>query len=324
MGQTFSSIPFSPFRRATAPKSSSSNKDKEKGSPAGRRRSHSRDDNAASSTSTSTSTAGPINHTTPHSDSNTNTSTTTMTLTIEEPPNAVAVYCASSLGDNPAFSRAAASVGHALAAAGRPLVYGGGSKGIMGVVSGAVLEKGGKVTGVIPYAMVAAGGEAEQMKSSKEAKAALVALDERGRENVKTIVVDSMHERKTEMAKRSCAFVTLPGGYGTFEELLEVVTWCQIGIHSKPILVINVNNFYNPLRQLIQNGVSEGFIRPKNQHLIRYVDGPEDLSLHETFDWGKATLDALDNWQAVDAVVFYDWTKRRSGNVPHGEELSAV
>jgi len=247
-----------------------------------------------------------------------------MTLTIDESPNAVAVYCASSLGKQIAFQKAAASVGHALAESGRPLVYGGGSKGIMGVVSGAVLEKGGNVTGVIPFAMVAAGGEAEQTKSSKEALKGLVALDERGRENVKTIVVDSMHERKLEMARRSCAFITLPGGFGTYEELLEVITWSQVGIHSKPILVVNVNGFYNPLHQLIQNGIQEGFIQPKNQHLLRFVNGPDDLSQHESFDWGKAAMEALDNWQPVDAVIFYDWTKRQSGDVSPGEELSAA
>jgi predicted Rossmann-fold nucleotide-binding protein len=127
------------------------------------------------------------------------------------------------------------AVGHAIAAANRPLVYGGGSKGLMGAVSGAALERGGKVTGVVPYAMVAAGGEQEKGEA-----VVTVELNEAGREKVclflitprlscysplsiceiEHIVVDSMHERKVEMAKRVAAFFGLPGGFGTFEEVI--------------------------------------------------------------------------------------------------------
>ncbi|KIP10295.1 hypothetical protein PHLGIDRAFT_65858 [Phlebiopsis gigantea 11061_1 CR5-6] len=225
---------------------------------------------------------------------------------------AVAVYCASSTGKQKAFEQAAISVGHALGKAGRPLVYGGGRKGIMGVVSGAVLEADGQVTGVLPAAMIASGGEKEAVRSAAQAKAAAAALcDGLNREN---IVVDSMHERKFEMAKRSCGFICLPGGYGTFEELLEVTTWSQLGIHSKPAIVVNVLGYYDPLRQLIRNGVREGFIAARNEKLVLFVDGPESYADHEAFDWGKAALDTLDGWQAGNYEVYYDWTKRKGAD----------
>ncbi|KAL1681189.1 hypothetical protein EV122DRAFT_195899, partial [Schizophyllum commune] len=176
---------------------------------------------------------------------------------------AVAVYCASSSGTEPAYIHAAESLGAAIAVAGRPLVYGGGSKGLMGTVSGAVLSGKGKVTGVVPYAMVAAGGEGE-----KSASKYTVELNEKGREEVETIVVNSMHDRKVEMARRAEVFFGLPGGFGTFEEVMEVSTWTQLGIHRKPVILLNVLGYYDPLRQMIKNGISAGFIQPYNESII--------------------------------------------------------
>jgi len=232
---------------------------------------------------------------------------------------AVAVYCASSLGTQKAYQSAARSVGIALAEADRRLVYGGGSRGIMGVVSGAVLEHGGRVTGVIPLPMVAAGGEGKQGEAS-----AHVHLDKKGSESLETIVVSSMHDRKVEMAQRSCGFVGLPGGFGTFEEVLEVTTWTQIGLHIKPVILANVLSYFDPLRQLIQNGVKEGFIRPHNAPLITFVDGPADHSEHESFDWGKAVLEALDNWNPNEVVPLgYVWTNGTNGVKQNGGGLEA-
>jgi len=249
----------------------------------------------------------------------------TMTVTQgEQPTTAVAVYCASSLGKEKAFQNAALSLGEALGMADRPLVYGGGSKGLMGIVSGGVLSAGGRVTGVVPYAMVAAGGEKEQAKGHAPPGYGRVTLDEAGREAVQTIVVDSMHERKMEMAKRACAFVGLPGGYGTFEEILEVVTWSQLGIHSKPIILLNVLSFYEPLRALIQTSIRSGFISPNNLHLITFVDGPgpDDLPAHEDFGWGIAALEALEKWENAVREFTYDWTKRLEGSL--GEAVEAT
>ncbi|KAI0806906.1 hypothetical protein C8Q74DRAFT_1362475 [Fomes fomentarius] len=223
---------------------------------------------------------------------------------------AVTVFCGSSSGNQPAFAKAARSLGKALAEAKRPLVYGGGSKGIMGEVSGAVLDAGGDVTGIVPYAMVSAGGEVDQTKG---VHAPHVQLKEKGRERADIIVVNSMHERKAEMARRSCGFVGLPGGYGTYEEVLEVVCWSQIGIHSKPVLILNVLNFYDPLRDLIRNGIKNGFIRDKNEQLVLFVEGPADHVEHEDFDWGKAAVEALDRWQDVATSHYYNWTLRKDG-----------
>ena len=140
------------------------------------------------------------------------------------------------------------------------------------------------------------------------------------------IVVDSMHERKVEMAKRSAGFVALPGGFGTFEEvlifavnghhtslimllyLMEVTTWTQIGIHNKPVVVANVRGFYEPLRLLIRNGIESGFIQPRNESLIVFVDGPESIEEHDTFDWGTASMNALKSWESSDLVPLFKWT----------------
>ncbi|KAI5124510.1 hypothetical protein M0805_003034 [Coniferiporia weirii] len=221
---------------------------------------------------------------------------------------AVAVYCASSLGTEKVYHDAAFSLGAALARAGRPLVYGGGSRGIMGIVSGSTLKHGGEVTGVMPYAMHVAGGERE--KTSCEVNggdASIVSMGEREK-----VVVNTMHERKIEMAERSGGFVGLPGGYGTYEEIFEVITWSQIGIHEKPVVLLNVLSFYSPLKELIRNGVKEGFIQPANERLVMFVDGPADLSEHGTFDWGEAALQTLDSWAGnISKVYEYDWTKKK-------------
>ncbi|KAL0947496.1 hypothetical protein HGRIS_013598 [Hohenbuehelia grisea] len=119
-----------------------------------------------------------------------------------------------------------------------------------------------------------------------------------------------MHERKVEMAKRSCAFIGLPGGFGTFEEVLEVTTWTQLGIHTKPVVLINVLSYWEPLRQLIQGGVREGFISQANADIIVFVDGPgagASAEEHETFNWGEAALNAITAWTHETSYRF-KWT----------------
>ncbi|KAF7441128.1 hypothetical protein PC9H_001477 [Pleurotus ostreatus] len=237
----------------------------------------------------------------------------TVPSTLSEP---VAVYCASSMGRKDAYRLAAVSVGHALAEANRPLVYGGGSKGIMGVVSGAALEKGGRVTGVVPYPMLVAGGEQDKTSPSK------IRLNEKGREK---IIVDTMHERKVEMARRSCAFIGLPGGFGTFEEIMEVTTWTQLGIHNKPVILLNVHSYWEPIRSMIQTAVDEGFVQPHNAALVSFVNGPgPDASTeeHENFDWGRAAIKVIENWKRDPGECPYDWTASRSGG--EKDELDAI
>ncbi|MBB2961301.1 TIGR00730 family Rossman fold protein [Methylobacterium sp. R2-1] len=153
----------------------------------------------------------------------------------------VCVYCGSGFGGDPAFAEAACRLGASLARAGVKLVYGGGNVGLMGTVASATLDAGGYVTGIIP----------DFLKSRERM---LDAVQE-------TIVVSDMHTRKRLMFDRADAFVALPGGIGTLEELVEQLTWAQLGQHRKPILLLSVNGFWDPLITLIDHMRAHGFIR---------------------------------------------------------------
>ena len=157
------------------------------------------------------------------------------------PLTSVCVYCGSGFGGDPAFADAARRLGTALAHEGIKLVYGGGNVGLMGTVASATLDAGGHVTGIIP----------DFLKSRERM---LDAVQE-------TIVVSDMHTRKRLMFDRADAFVALPGGIGTLEELVEQLTWAQLGQHRKPILLLSVNGFWDPLITLIDHMRAHGFIR---------------------------------------------------------------
>ncbi|KAF8759093.1 putativelysine decarboxylase [Rhizoctonia solani] len=196
---------------------------------------------------------------------------------------------------SPEYMQVAEAVGRALAQAGIGLVYGGGRRGLMGGVAFACAQAGGSVTGVLPQAIKASGGEGTgPILASKSDE------DESIWAKAETIVVNSMHERKKTMATHSGAFIGLPGGYGTFEEVLEVVTWNQLGIHLKPVIVINARGYYEPLKLLIQNGVQEGFIKSANASLVTILDPPADG------DWGKALVQVLGTWKP-DETAGYKW-----------------
>jgi hypothetical protein len=154
----------------------------------------------------------------------------------------VCVYCGSGAGTNPRFLETATIFGRLLAESGIRLVYGGGAIGLMGAVAESVLDHGGAVTGIIPGFL-----------SSREI--ALSRVPE-------LIVTDDMHERKRLMFERSDAFVALPGGIGTLEELVEQMTWQQLGRHTKPILIANIDGFWNPLLVLLDHMRDTAFIRP--------------------------------------------------------------
>ncbi|KAF5379889.1 hypothetical protein D9757_007191 [Collybiopsis confluens] len=236
-----------------------------------------------------------------------------MTTSTEPETRAVAVYCGSSIGKRTAYAKAAVSVGTALAKNNRPLVYGGGNHGLMGVVSRAAIDNGGHVTGVIPFPMVEGGGEGD--KSSAPPGEKRLVQSHSDTKNRRTILVGSMHERKVEMAKRSCAFVGLPGGFGTFEEVFEVTTWTQIGIHDKPVVLLNVCSYYDPIRNMIQRAIDDGFIQSYNDRLIILVDGPQDLEQHEDYDWGSAALKAVESWRKGEGKPIFTWTGRMNGNL---------
>lgn len=155
---------------------------------------------------------------------------------------AVCVYCGSGHGENPVYADAARVLGRALAEANIGLVYGGGGLGLMGEVARATLEAGGKVTGIIPEFLT----EREQML----------------REVTDLVVTADMHERKKLMFERSDAFVALPGGIGTLEELVEQLTWSQLGQHTKPIVIANIAGFWSPFIHLLQHMRGQAFIRP--------------------------------------------------------------
>jgi uncharacterized protein (TIGR00730 family) len=172
----------------------------------------------------------------------------------------VCVYCGSSPGNSELYAKAGQTLGRALAQAGLRLIYGGGGKGIMGAVADGALRAGGKVTGIIPRFLM-----------TKEAtQAALQRLDE-------LIVTDNMHQRKHAMFEKSDAFVALPGGIGTVEEIIEIMTWGQLGHHRKPIVFANVNGFWNPMLGLLDHMRTEGFIH--TGHLVQplVVDSAEAI-----------------------------------------------
>ena len=164
----------------------------------------------------------------------------------------VCVFCGSNFGARQVFAEAARAVGRALAARALSLVYGGGSVGLMGIVADTVLAGGGEVIGIIPRSM-----------ATKE-------IAHHGLTDLR--VVESMHERKSQMAELADAFLALPGGFGTFEELLEMITWAQLGIHRKPIGVLNVASYFDPLLELVERGIHEEFIRPEYRDLFVTAD----------------------------------------------------
>ena len=177
----------------------------------------------------------------------------------------VCVFCGSSTGARPAYRRAAARLGAELARRGLGLVYGGGSVGLMGVVADAALAAGGEVTGVIPRGL-----------ARKElAHARLTRLR----------VVSSMHARKAAMADLADAFVAMPGGLGTLEELSEVLTWAQLGLHAKPCALLDVAGYWGPLIRLLDHAVEERFVRPEHRRLLLVERSPARL------------LDRLGRWR---------------------------
>ncbi|MEQ8268132.1 MAG: TIGR00730 family Rossman fold protein [Parvibaculum sp.] len=167
------------------------------------------------------------------------------------------VYCGSSTGKDPLFMAEAERFGHMMARSNVELVYGGGGIGVMGAVARAVLAKGGKVTGIIP-------------KFLTEIEVEFKGVTE-------LIVTESMHARKQLMFDRSQGFVALPGGIGTVEETIEMLTWAQLGRHSYPIVIANLNGFWDPLIELLDHVIKAGFARSDIRRIYSVVDRVEDI-----------------------------------------------
>ena len=181
-------------------------------------------------------------------------------MTPATPAFSVCVYCGSRAGVDAAYAEAARATGQWIGSHGGQLVYGGGRNGLMGIVAQATQEAGGRVVGIIPKALV----DKEQANHH---------CDE-------LHVVDTMHERKAMMAERSDAFVALPGGIGTFEELFEVWTWRQLGYHDKPIGLLNVAGYYNALLVFLRQSVQNGFMSDWQMGLLH--SGPDVATLMRT------------------------------------------
>lgn len=171
--------------------------------------------------------------------------------------SALCVFCGANPGNNHRYMEAAHAVGTALGERGIDLVYGGGSVGLMGAVAHGALAQGSRVIGVIPAAL-----------TNKELMGDPIG---------ELIVVDTMHQRKAKMNELADGFIALPGGFGTLEELLESITWGQLGIHSKPVGLLNVDGYFEPLVRLIDHGVGEGFIRPQHRELVCVSDSAAGL-----------------------------------------------
>ena len=169
----------------------------------------------------------------------------------------ICVFCGSSLGARAEYAAAARELGSFLARKGIGIVFGAGNVGLMGQLADAALAGGGEVIGVIPHALV----ERE--------------LAHPGLSGIH--VVRSMHERKALMAELSDAFIAAPGALGTFEEILEIVTWGQLGLHEKPCGVLNLRGYFDPLLALLDNAVDEGFLKPKHRGLLLVGETPADL-----------------------------------------------
>lgn len=185
---------------------------------------------------------------------------------------AVCVYCGSNTGSKPAYTERAMALGMRLARDGLALVYGGGNVGLMGVVADAVLEAGGEVVGVIP----------QQLVDWEVAHRGVTRLE----------VVDSMHARKARMFDLADAFVALPGGFGTLDEMFEMLTWRQLGLGDKPCAFLDVDGFYAPLMAMVDRMVAERFLHPEQRHDLWHGDDLDAL-----FAWLRGYTPArADKW----------------------------
>ena len=169
----------------------------------------------------------------------------------------ITVFCGSSFGSEEIYKEQAVLLGQTLAKQNIQLIYGGANVGLMGAVADGVLQEGGKAIGVLPHFL----------QSKEIAHQDLTEL----------ILVETMHERKTKMNDLCDGVIVLPGGYGTLEEFFEMITWAQLGLHKKPIAILNINGFYDDLIKLVQNMVDKGFLKQINQEMLLVSDSIDEL-----------------------------------------------
>ncbi len=186
----------------------------------------------------------------------------------------ICVFCGSSSGSRPEYRACAEELGAELARRKIGLIYGGGNVGLMGAIADEVLQAGGEAIGVIP----------EHLMTREIGHKQLTKLH----------IVESMHERKALMADLSDAFIALPGGFGTFEEFFEVLTWSQLGLHLKPCGIVNVLDYYSPLLAMLDHAVEQRFLKPQNRALVLSRTTPKEL------------LEAFDQWRPVQVEKWLD------------------
>ncbi|CAM6083347.1 unnamed protein product [Calypogeia fissa] len=194
----------------------------------------------------------------------------------------ICVFCGASAGKKTLYSNVALELGNEMVRRKIDLVYGGGSVGLMGQISRTVHEGGGHVIGVIPKALHSISGQ-----TVGELRA-----------------VADMHERKAEMARQADAFIALPGGYGTLEELLEMITWVQLGIHDKPVGLLNVDGYYNSLLALLDKAVEEGFLKVNSRNIL--LSAPTARELLDKFEEYKPTHEQVckrSSWEADKPII---------------------
>jgi uncharacterized protein (TIGR00730 family) len=177
------------------------------------------------------------------------------------------VYCGSSPGTNPLNTQIAAELGQKMAAQNIRLIYGGGGYGLMGTVADAVLTNGGQVTGIIPNF--------------------LAALEVAHQSLTEIEFVETMHDRKFKMVQLAKGVVTLPGGYGTFDELFEILAWRQLKLYNGPVVVINVNGYYDLMLQQLDRCVAEGYLRAENRAILQVVETVDEALAYVTMFWAQ-------------------------------------
>ncbi|XP_028777318.1 cytokinin riboside 5'-monophosphate phosphoribohydrolase LOG8-like [Neltuma alba] len=195
----------------------------------------------------------------------------------------VCVFCGSNSGNRQIFTDAAVDLGHELVKRKIDLIYGGANVGLMGIISQRVYDGGCRVLGIIPKALIPVEISGESVGEVR--------------------IVSDMHERKAAMAREAEAFIALPGGYGTMEELLEIITWAQLGIHKKPVGLLNVDGYYNCLLALFDNGVKEGFIRPCARNIVVSASTAKELVMKmEHYTPSHDHVATYESWQKADGA----------------------
>lgn len=220
-------------------------------------------------------------------------------MTTTKPAKTVCVFCGLSFGKDSSFAENATKLGKLLAEKNWGLVYGGGSTGIMGAVARGCATNGGYVHGIIPEALISRERTTdlefnEKLKQGIDNHDGSTPIPD-SKEYGKTTLVKDMHTRKRMMAQESDAVVALPGGYGTMEELMEMVTWHQLNIHNKPIVVFNLNGFYDSFLAWVKDAIDLQFVSEKNGEIIRVADTPE------------AVLKAIEEYEVPEGRFQLKW-----------------